>query len=218
MEAQLSQQVMARNSSETHTNPQKRITTNDSLFNTSKHIVEISILLEPYDNIPAVTTALMKSAFNIVHLRSCEIHRDQLQIKEQLGEGEFGLVYKGAWRGQPCAIKKLKGGITKDSVQYQRLLMELTILAGVGAHPNIVGFFGACINDLGSPLIVEELVDGTNLEEYLDRKSSGFNLGRAKVIRSWTPLESTTVADKSARAGAGLVPGYPAGAGAPPRS
>ena len=105
--------------------------------------MKISILLEPYDNIPAVTTALMKSALNIVHLRSCEIPRDQLQINEQLGEGEFGLVCKGSWRGQPCAIKKLKGVITedRDSVQYQRLLMELTILAGIGAHPNIVGFF-----------------------------------------------------------------------------
>ena len=183
--------------------------------------IDLSILLECQMSITLPSNSivsLMQRAFNAVHLHSCEIHRDQLQINEQLGEGEFGLVCKGSWRGQPCAIKKLKGGITKDSVQYQRLLMELTILAGVGVHPNIVGFFGACINDLGSPLIVEELVDGTNLEEYLDRKSSGFNLGRAKVIRSWTPLESTTVADKSARAGAGLVPGYPAGAGAPPRS
>ena len=111
----------------------------------SQLTVEISILVQPNKSveIPSATVDLMKQAFNAVHLHSCEIHRDQLQINEQLGEGEFGLVYKGAWRGQPCAIKKLKGVITedRDSVQYQRLLMELTILAGIGAHPNIVGFF-----------------------------------------------------------------------------
>ena len=141
---------------------------------------------------PTSTAVLMNRAFNTVHLRSCEIYQDQLIINSKIGEGQFGLVYKGSWKGQACAIKKLKAEVKTDSVQYQRLLIELTILAGVGAHPNIVGFFGACIHDIGSPLIVEELVDGTNLEQYLDGKSIGFNLGRAKVNayipRAHTPL------------------------------
>ena len=123
----------------------------------------------------------MRDTFSTVHLKNCEIYPDQLHFQEQIGEGKFGVVYKGIWKGRACAIKKLKTGISKESVQYQRQLIELGILACVGTHPNIVGFWGACIQDISSPLIVEELVDGMNLEEILSRKSIGFNLGRATV-------------------------------------
>jgi serine/threonine protein kinase len=128
------------------------------------------------------TASLLGNVFSMVHQGAYEIYSDELQFESQIGEGQFGLVYKGAWRGQPCAIKKLKDGISNQSIEYQRLLIELAILAAIGAHPNIVSFSGACIQDLSSPLIVEEFVDGMNLEEYLSRKSLGFNLGRAKVI------------------------------------
>ena len=129
----------------------------------------------------AKTVSLMQNALSVVHIRSCEIHSHHLQVQELIGEGQFGLIHKGMWNGRKCAIKKLKGGITKDSVQYQRLLIELAILSGVGTHPNIVGFFGACIQDLSSPMIVEELVEGIDLKQYLSEKASGFNLGRSKV-------------------------------------
>ena len=132
------------------------------------------------------TQKLMEDTYSLVHIRSCDIHPNQLQFQEQIGEGKFGLVYKGVWKGRACAIKKLKNGISKDSVEYQRLLIELGILAGVGDHSNIVGFLGACILDIGSPMIVEELVDGTNLANFLSGKSIGFNLGRAKVTSAYS--------------------------------
>ena len=127
------------------------------------------------------TDMLTQDAVCKVQMRSCEILPEQLQLQGVIGEGKFGLVYKGVWNGNPCAIKKLKNGITKPSVQYQRLLIELAVLSGVGSHPNIIEFFGACIQDLESPLIVEELVEGTDLEAYLRSRSIGFNLGRRKV-------------------------------------
>lgn len=125
--------------------------------------------------------ALISNTVNLMHVASFDLNNDEIEIQDQIGEGQFGLVYKGTLRGHPCAIKKLKGGLNKDSVEYQRLLLELTILTGVGAHPNIVGFFGACLHDLSAPLLVEEFVDGTDLEDYLGGRSLGFNLGRLKV-------------------------------------
>jgi hypothetical protein len=128
------------------------------------------------------TATLLRNVFSMVHQGAYEIYSDELHFENQIGEGQFGLVYKGAWRGQPCAIKKLKDGISNQSVEYQRLLIELAILADIGNHPNIVSFSGACIQNLSSPLIVEEFVDGMNLDEYLSGKSLGFNLGRTKVV------------------------------------
>ena len=127
------------------------------------------------------TNSLLVGIIDSMQTSSCEIHGGELKCHEQIGEGQFGLVYKGTLRGKPCAIKRLKGGITKESVQYQRLIIELSILTGVGVHPNIVSFLGACIEDLSAPLLVEELVDGENLEDYLSGKSIGFNLGRPQV-------------------------------------
>ena len=150
-----------------------------STANLSYHFNSESV--GPVATLSPKTAFLMQNAFSVVHIRSCEIHSNHLQVQELIGEGQFGLIHKGMWNGRKCAIKKLKGGITKDSVQYQRLLIELAILSGVGTHPNIVGFFGACIQDLSSPMIVEELVEGIDLKQYLSEKASGFNLGRSKV-------------------------------------
>jgi serine/threonine protein kinase len=84
------------------------------------------------------------------------------------------------WCTKVSAVDDLAQG--KDSVEYQRLLIELAILAGVGSHPNIVGFLGACMQDLTSPMIVKELVEGTSLEEHLDNRSTGFNIGQSKAF------------------------------------
>jgi hypothetical protein len=109
------------------------------------------------------------------------LERKKLQLGDQIGEGEFGLVLKGTYQGRTCAIKMLKDSIGHNSEEYMRLLMELSILASAGSHPNLVGFIGACIEDLSCPLIVEEYVDGPNLQEYLCTKKIAFELGRQKV-------------------------------------
>jgi hypothetical protein len=62
------------------------------------------------------------------------------------------------------------------------MLIELAVLAGVKPHPNVVGFLGACVEDLSAPLIIEEYVHGPNLEDYLYLKQVGFNLGQPKVL------------------------------------
>jgi serine/threonine protein kinase len=47
----------------------------------------------------------------------------------------------------------------------------------------VVGFLGACIEDLSKPAIIEELIDGPNLDQYLSVKRAGFNLGQPKVYK-----------------------------------
>ena len=69
-----------------------------------------------------------------------------LEYDQILGEGQ--IVFKDTYRGQLCAVKKLKEGVDNGSLEYERLLLELSVLAGVGAHPNLVHFFGACVQDI----------------------------------------------------------------------
>jgi len=75
----------------------------------------------------------------------------------------------------------LKAGVKVGSREHNHLLTELSILASIGAHPNLVGFRGTCMQDGNIPYILEELVDGPNLEDYLSAKPNDFNLGQSKV-------------------------------------
>ncbi len=54
-------------------------------------------------------------------------------------------VFEATFRGQKCAAKRLKKGVTENSAQYNDLLVEVHSLANIGSHPNIVTFYGACI-------------------------------------------------------------------------
>ena len=51
---------------------------------------------------------------------------------------------------------------------YKDLVMELDVLTLVGQHQNLVVFYGACVQDPSNPVILEELVEGPNLEKYLE--------------------------------------------------
>ena len=117
--------------------------------------------------------SVCKGSFNAV--------RDELLFRNKIGEGEFGVVFKGIYRGKPCAVKMLKRGIKRDSDQYQRMLMELSILAIVKPHTNVIRFLGACLEDMSKPLIIEEYVDGPSLEDHLSNKPDGFNIGQQMV-------------------------------------
>jgi hypothetical protein len=44
--------------------------------------------------------------------------------------------------------------------------MEIDVLCAVGRHPNLVAFYGACIDDKEHPIILEELMTGPNVDQF----------------------------------------------------
>lgn len=52
------------------------------------------------------------SALGHSHAAEWEISPDELTLAAVLGEGEFGMVYKGKWNGTPVAIKVCSGSFT----------------------------------------------------------------------------------------------------------
>jgi serine/threonine protein kinase len=127
---------------------------------------------------------LCEEAVTSVQRGGFETLRRDIQVIRRIGEGDFGIVFEGQFRGRKCAVKMVKQELNRTSEQSQQirdLLMEMAILASIPSHPNVVGFVGACIDDLKIPLIIEEFVDGENLEDYLSPMPICFELGRAKV-------------------------------------
>ena len=62
-----------------------------------------------------------------------EIGRDNIELGEKVGGGNFGEVFKGRWRGQvEVAVKTLK-----DEQGWDELNKELEVLKKLH-HPNLV--------------------------------------------------------------------------------
>jgi serine/threonine protein kinase len=93
------------------------------------------------------------------HLHS--IRYNDVQIKEPLGNGSFGNVFKCKFLGVPAAAKVFK---TQDSNTVKQ---EVTILANL-QHPNVLQFIGLARNQ-NQYVLVTELM-GMDLRSYLDQK------------------------------------------------
>lgn len=54
------------------------------------------------------------------------IPRKDLIMKKKLGEGGFGLVTTGSWKGTECAIKQIRPIVLSD-IDYENILKEARI-------------------------------------------------------------------------------------------
>jgi serine/threonine protein kinase len=99
------------------------------------------------------------------------INFQDLTFGERLGVGTFGAMSKGSWKGAEVSIKQLAiRNITPALID--NLLIETPALKSVH-HPNLVDFFGICVNK-GSAYAVWDHVVGVSLHAFL-RKSKIIN-------------------------------------------
>lgn len=68
------------------------------------------------------------------------IEYDDIQLREQLGMGSYGIVFKGKWKGMDVAVKKF----INQRLEERRMLefrAEMAFLSEL-QHPNVVVFIG----------------------------------------------------------------------------
>eukprot|EP01090_Pellita_catalonica_P021565 TRINITY_DN8107_c0_g1_i2.p1 TRINITY_DN8107_c0_g1~~TRINITY_DN8107_c0_g1_i2.p1 ORF type:complete len:616 (+),score=81.93 TRINITY_DN8107_c0_g1_i2:135-1982(+) len=71
-----------------------------------------------------------------------EISFEELKLDSNpIGQGAFGVVYSGFWRGAKVAVKKL---VVLDENVQKDFRREAELLHRLSNHPNIVGFVGVC--------------------------------------------------------------------------
>ncbi|XP_062194204.1 U-box domain-containing protein 33-like isoform X3 [Phragmites australis] len=88
---------------------------------------------------------------------------DNFHSRNLIGEGGYGLVYKGKLGGMPMAIKLLRPHGRQGFLEYQQEVVVLSRLE----HPHIVRLIGVCPESCS--LVYEHLPNGT----LLDRLSKG---------------------------------------------
>lgn len=106
------------------------------------------------------------------------VRSSELVYGEQLGQGSFGVVFKGKWRYVPVAIKNVRvtrNDYLEDLLQEALLMLELRSffffrrviicyvlrLIPIRPHPNVVSLLGVCTEPSHYAIITEYLVGGS---------------------------------------------------------
>jgi serine/threonine protein kinase len=108
-----------------------------------------------------------------------EIPTEQIPLTGILGEGAFGTVHKGAWRGTMVAVKTLKRlqNANADKVALAEFRTELAMIQHLH-HPHVVQFLGVMSNPTdGAPLLVTEYMEHGSLADWF-RKPTGLGAGQ----------------------------------------
>ncbi|CAA0811887.1 U-box domain-containing protein 33 [Striga hermonthica] len=96
----------------------------------------------------------------------------------QIGQGEYGVVYKGEMSGRKVAVKKLHA----HNMQRQAEFNTAVQVVGKLRHPHLVKLMGVCPE---SWCLVYEYLPGGSLQNYLSNKRNMSALGwktRARIV------------------------------------
>ncbi|XP_035657342.1 fibroblast growth factor receptor 4-like [Branchiostoma floridae] len=124
---------------------------------------------QPYQGLAVPGDSQRQSTTDVVYedvKTSSEFPRNQLALREKLGQGEFGNVFRAeAWNISDhqgttiVAVKTLKAA-TRDAAQ-PAFFKELEVLEVLGSHPNVVSFLGCCTDKEPFYLLLEFVPGGT---------------------------------------------------------
>eukprot|EP01122_Echinamoeba_exundans_P009502 TRINITY_DN3388_c0_g2_i1.p1 TRINITY_DN3388_c0_g2~~TRINITY_DN3388_c0_g2_i1.p1 ORF type:complete len:1268 (+),score=125.86 TRINITY_DN3388_c0_g2_i1:130-3933(+) len=96
----------------------------------------------------------MKAGFNI--------KPSDLSVSKKLGEGSYGVVYLGTYKGKQVAVKRLAVAMFANAVAD--FLAEAMLIMSVKIHPNVIQTFGMCQERSNLSLVMEYLPGGSLLD------------------------------------------------------
>ncbi len=108
----------------------------------------------------------------------------EIHIGAEIGNGSFGTVYRGRWRGTDVAIKKLSCSAQAGALQAAEDFRSEIATLGMLRHPNIVLFLGA-VTEPPELCLVTEFVERGNLFDLLheeDGRSNGMTLSNKTLV------------------------------------
>lgn len=101
------------------------------------------------------------------------IKRSHLNIREEIGKGAFGTVYKADFFGIDVAVKQICGMEVSDPMEQIFVEREIAVLKSC-RHPNIVAFIGIVEPDgkNGTQIVLEYLSKGDLGRYILDTRAN----------------------------------------------
>jgi hypothetical protein len=95
----------------------------------------------------------------LVNIKSSEI-----KMMHKLGEGSFGAVFLGEYKGRYCAVKKLSANVIATAVS--EFFREASLMLSIKPHRNIVRVFGMC-QEMGNFMMLMEFLPRGSLDKYI---------------------------------------------------
>lgn len=96
------------------------------------------------------------------------VEYSEISMGTKIGEGGFGSVYRGSWRGIDVAVKFLKNNAQVNEDLLGVFLHEVSLMARL-RHQNILLFVGACLTPPKICFLTEFISHG-NLRHLLDKE------------------------------------------------
>ncbi|XP_043811775.1 uncharacterized protein LOC110628157 isoform X2 [Manihot esculenta] len=85
----------------------------------------------------------------------CEIHWEDLQLGEEIGQGSYAVVHRGIWNGSDVAVKVYFGNQYREET-LQDYKKEIDIMKRL-RHPNVLLFMGAVYSPERLAIVTEFL-------------------------------------------------------------
>ena len=105
-----------------------------------------------------------------------EIFHSELDIRQVLGEGSFGIVRYATWRGTEVALKV----INDKTIDTDEFNVEMMILSKLH-HPNILQFLGSCTTKVPYIIVMEYMINDS-LENNINKLDYGKKISIIKDI------------------------------------
>lgn len=86
------------------------------------------------------------------------VHLDKGHV---LGEGAYGVVYRGLLGDSPVALKAIKAHSPEQQMELEAALLDEAAAWTTVHHPNVVQCYGLHKDASGSLYLVSELMDGS---------------------------------------------------------
>ncbi|KAL5569551.1 hypothetical protein UlMin_026126 [Ulmus minor] len=172
-----SKQLVGNPTQPYHIRPDRSHYCRDALPVFSNHGPDTSISLPFMD--PRLQVINGSSRKFCVSEEDLDIHSNKLLLKEKIGSGSFGTVYRADWHGSDVAVKILK---EQDfhAKNFEEFLKEVAIMKHL-RHPNIVSFIGAITQPPNLAIVTEYLSNGC-LYKLLQRPDAGVILDEKRRL------------------------------------
>jgi len=94
-----------------------------------------------------------------------ELDPEAVHIKQMIGRGSFGKIFKGVYEGQVIAAKYIASDSSQEFDHVKEFMQEIALLSQI-KHENIVDFVGACTKQT-NVCIVYEYMERGNIRNHL---------------------------------------------------